>query len=148
MKKSKNPIRIIRHRFAKVISNCYKTYLRLAGIKIGKGGMISLYAHIDVRRGKVIIGDNVIITSGCYILSHSAVEKKLHRNRPQRNITIIEDNVFIGVNSVILPGVKIEKNSIIGAGSVVTKDVKCNSVYSGNPAKLKKKINEIGTASL
>jgi len=72
-------LRRIRHYIGKFLMLLYKYYLKLSGVQIGKGGMISLYAHIDVRRGKVIIGNNVTITAGCYILPHSAVEK----NSPQ-----------------------------------------------------------------
>jgi acetyltransferase-like isoleucine patch superfamily enzyme len=48
----------------------------------------------------------------------------------------VGDNVFLGVNSIILPGKKIGSNSIVGAGSVVTKDVPPGVVVAGNPAKV------------
>ena len=50
--------------------------------------------------------------------------------------TIVEDGVSIGAGAVILPGITIGKNSLIGAGAVVTKDVPKNSVVFGNPAKV------------
>ena len=53
---------------------------------------------------------------------------------------IIKKNVWIGANSIILPGVNIGENCVIGAGSVVTKSFKDNSLIGGNPAKLIKKI--------
>lgn len=49
---------------------------------------------------------------------------------------IIEDDVWIGINAVILSGVKIEKGAVIGAGSVVTKDVPAYAIVAGNPAKI------------
>ena len=52
----------------------------------------------------------------------------------------IGDGVFIGVNSVILPGVTIGRNSVIGAGSVVTEDVPESVIVAGNPAKIIKRI--------
>lgn len=55
---------------------------------------------------------------------------------------IIENNVFIGAHSIILKGVKIGENSIIGAGSVVTKSVPKNQIWAGNPAKFIKNLSE------
>ena len=53
-----------------------------------------------------------------------------------------EDNVWIGDSAIICKGVTIGKNSIVGAGAVVTKDVPKNSVFAGNPAKLVKKLDQ------
>lgn len=113
----------------------YKSYLRSAGVEIGDGGMVSLFASIDVRRGRVVIGDDVTITAGCYILSHSAVRSTVRPDSDPPSTTILEDGAFVGVNSVVLPGVRIGENAIVGAGSVVTGDVEPNSVYAGNPAQ-------------
>jgi galactoside O-acetyltransferase len=49
---------------------------------------------------------------------------------------IIEDNVWIGAGAIILPGVKINKNSIIGAGTVVTKDIPPSTIISGPPSRI------------
>jgi maltose O-acetyltransferase len=54
----------------------------------------------------------------------------------------VEDNVWIGANATILPGVTIGKNSIVGAGAVVTKDVPENTIVGGNPAKVIRNITE------
>ena len=53
--------------------------------------------------------------------------------------TVIEDNVSIGANSTIICGIRIGQGSMIGAGSVVTKNVKKNTLVFGNPAKIKKR---------
>ena len=63
------------------------------------------------------------------ILAHDASTKR-HLNYAKIGNVVIEDKVFIGAGSIILPGVRISKNSIIGSGSVVTKDITKNSVYS------------------
>jgi len=55
----------------------------------------------------------------------------------------IEDNVFIGANCIILKGVKIGDRSIIGAGSVVTKNVPSDQIWAGNPAKFIREINQV-----
>lgn len=53
---------------------------------------------------------------------------------------IIEDNAFIGARSIILKGVTIGMNSVVGAGSVVTKSIPANEIWAGNPAKFIRKI--------
>ena len=55
---------------------------------------------------------------------------------------VFEDNVWIGDSAIICKGVRIGKNSIIGAGAVVTKDVPPNSIFAGNPAILVKKLEK------
>ena len=52
-------------------------------------------------------------------------------------------NVYIGANAIILPGVEIGNFSVVGAGSVVTRNVPCYCVVAGNPAKIIKKIEKI-----
>jgi acetyltransferase-like isoleucine patch superfamily enzyme len=107
------------------------------GVKIGKGVFISRHAHIDVRRGKILIGNNVQIGGGTYVLSHIGF-----RQVQEGEETIIEDNVRIFVNCVIFPGVKIGKNSIVGAGAVVMKDVPPDVVVLGNPARVIQHLEE------
>ena len=113
----------------------FHSYLRASGIEIGKNTMISLGAKIDVRRGKVKIGNNCTITHGCVILSHDAAAARMGQ-ASSSGITIIENGVFIGVNSVVLPGIIIGANSIIGAGSIVTRNIGNNCVACGNPARV------------
>lgn len=85
------------------------------------------------------IGSRVTITAGVKFLTHDGsawLVRNEHNKRYQKYAPItIEDNVFIGVNSIIMLGVTIGSKVIIGAGSVVTKSVLNSSVYAGNPAK-------------
>jgi acetyltransferase-like isoleucine patch superfamily enzyme len=102
------------------------------GVTIGKNCFISKGAHVDVRRGKITIGNNVSIAGGSYILSHAA----LRRREGTAKETRIEDNVLIFVNAVVMPGITVGKNSIVGAGAVVTQDVPPNVTVMGNPARV------------
>jgi acetyltransferase-like isoleucine patch superfamily enzyme len=124
-------LRVVRHNVVRLTSWLWINYYRLMGIKIGQGGFISLHAYIDVRRGKVIIGNNVSISRGVMILSHIGWQPS-----QEGEITVIEDNVILFVNAVIFPGVRIGKNSIVGAASVVMKDVPPNVIVMGNPARV------------
>lgn len=131
-------IRLLIHYIGNLIRFFQKLYLRSTGVKIGKNTMISLRAKIDVRRGEVIIGDNCHITYGCVILSHDGATKQYNSSDDGSGVVKIGNNVFIGVNSVIMRNVTIGENSIIGAGSVVTKDIPQDVIARGNPAKVVK----------
>jgi acetyltransferase-like isoleucine patch superfamily enzyme len=76
------------------------------------------------------------------ILSHDATAGRIDPSDKGEGTTILEDNVFVGVNSVILRNVRIGRNSIIGAGTVVTKDVPPNVVVAGNPMSIVRELKE------
>ena len=81
------------------------------------------------------IGDDVTLAPRVHILAHDASTKRQLGYARIAEVTI-GNNVFIGANSVILPGVHIGDNVVIGAGSVVTNDIPSNSVAVGNPCKV------------
>ncbi|WP_314587999.1 sugar O-acetyltransferase [Paenibacillus terrigena] len=92
---------------------------------------------------EVRIGDDCMIAPnvGIYTAGHSVEPKD--RNKSGYGIPItIGNNVWIGGSCVILPGVHIGDNSIVAAGSVVTKDVPANTIVAGNPAKIIRQITE------
>jgi len=102
-----------------------------AEIIIGKGSGMSGVSIIATQM--VSIGDNVNIGANTQIADTDGHNEILHsEDKPIR----IEDNVFIGMNCMILKGVTIGKNAIIGAGSVVTKDIPQNAVAAGVPCKV------------
>lgn len=85
------------------------------------------------------IGSRVTITSGVKILTHDGATWLVRENgvRYQRFAPVeIGDDVFIGVNTIVMPGVTIGSRVVIGAGSVVTTDVPSNSIAVGVPAKV------------
>jgi acetyltransferase-like isoleucine patch superfamily enzyme len=123
--------RTIRHYLVNMTSWFRVNYFRMMGIKVGKGCYISIHAHVDVRRGKIFIGNHVDIGRGACILSHTGFQPT-----KEGEPTIVEDNAIIFVNAIVFPGVRIGKNSIVGAGSVVMKDVPPNVVVQGNPARV------------
>lgn len=91
---------------------------------------------------KVTFGDNVFIAPNCgfYTAGHPIEVEKRNQGIEYAKPIIIGDNVWIGGNVVVLPGVSIGKNSVIGAGSVVTKDIPENVIAVGNPCKVLRKI--------
>jgi acetyltransferase-like isoleucine patch superfamily enzyme len=104
------------------------------GASIGIGSIVM---------GPVLIGKNSSCSQNCFISGQSHryedVSKNFLRQGVKTEQVVIEENVWIGANSVILPGVKIGNNSVIGAGSTVIEDVPPLSVAVGNPAKIIRK---------
>lgn len=114
-------------------------------IEIGDNSGIGKNAYITNigGGGEVKIGKNVMMAPDVVILTKMHSYKRidipmLYQNTYSKKV-IIEDDVWIGIRSIIMPGVKIGKGSIIGAGAVVTKDVPPYSIVGGVPAKIIKK---------
>ncbi len=112
-------------------------------IQVGK----NFYANtgcvmLDVA--KVTIGDNVLFGPNvCIYTAGHPIHPEIRNSGYEYGIPIvIGDNVWIGGSSVILPGVKIGSNTVIGAGSVVTKDIPDNVCAAGNPCRVIREITE------
>ncbi|MDA0147403.1 sugar O-acetyltransferase [Vibrio sp. LaRot3] len=86
----------------------------------------------------VMIGPNVTLSTAGHPIDPDTRKRAAQFNIP----IVIQDNVWIGANVVVLPGVTIGENSVIGAGSIVTKDVPANVVAVGNPCKVLREIGE------
>lgn len=91
---------------------------------------------------KVKFGDNVFIGPNCsfYTAGHPLDARRRNEGLEYAHPVTIGDNVWLGGNVVVLPGVSVGNNSVIGAGSVVTKDIPENVVAVGNPCKVIKNI--------
>jgi len=112
-------------------------------INIGNNVSINPDCHIGAIN-RIDIGDGVLIASKVFITDHfhgeinsnsiktPPSERKLYSKGP----VLIERNVWLGEGVVVLPGVTIGENSIIGANSVITKNIPKNSVVGGNPSRI------------
>jgi len=105
---------------------------------IGDGTHIHSGCFLEMTKigENVFIGPNVVFTDDPHPM-------KCPHYKECKGGSILEDLVKIGANCTILPGVRIGRNSLIGAGSVVTKDIPPDSVYVGSPARFIKKINDL-----
>jgi len=109
------------------------------GLKIGNNSSIGPYCYIGCS-GYIEIGDNVMISPrvSIYAENHvfTDVSVPMIDQGVTRSFVIVEDDCWIASHSVILAGVRIGKGSVVGAGSIVTKDVPPYSVVAGNPARV------------
>ena len=111
-------------------------------LQLGKYILISPGTSIRSAK-KIVIGDSTMIASDVTITDsdwHDIYDRTDYVASPKE--VIIQENVWIGEKSLILKGSKIGKNSIIGAGSVVSGEVPANVIFAGNPAKQIKKLDE------
>lgn len=124
--------------------------------KLFGGGVINIGSDTGISNAaitaasRIEIGKNVMLGSGCCVYDTDfhpvKAEYRFGVKRDDRMTVskpiVIEDGVFIGAHSIILKGTHIGKNSIIGAGSVVTGKIPANQVWAGNPARYIKDIVE------
>ncbi len=131
-----------------------RLFYLLAGVKIGKGGAIHMWASF-YDPSNIVIGDDTIIGERAVldgrdkltIGSHVDIASEVMIYNGQHDINdesfkavfepvVIEDYVFIGPRAIILPGVEIGEGAVVGAGAVVTKSVEPFTVVGGVPAKV------------
>lgn len=139
-------INFIKARCRKFILDEYwiQDYIDL-GMKVGKNCSFQPGFIVDVSHCWLIeLGDKVRFGPHVYLLAHDGTTKRFV-NYTRIGKIVIKDNVFIGARSMIMPGVTIGENSIIGANSTVTKSIPPNVVAAGSPAKVICSIEEHGT---
>lgn len=118
-------------------------YLRKTGVWVGEGcEILNSISDFGSEPWLIRIGDRVTLTSGVKLVTHDAASRLFRKYLPGSSKygnrfgkIDIHNDCFIGVNSIILPNVEIGPMSIVGAGSVVNKNVLPNSVYAGVPAR-------------
>ncbi|MTI80505.1 MAG: acyltransferase [Firmicutes bacterium] len=118
--------------FLRLKNFCYR---HLLGMKVGKDVSVGLMAMFDIFLPHLItIGSNSVIGYNVTILTHEFLVKEYRIGRVN-----IGDEVMLGANATILPGVTIGDGSVVAAGSVVTKDVPPGVMVGGVPARIIKK---------
>lgn len=114
----------------------YLHHLQKQGLKLGRNVVIHSGFFLDPSHCYLIsIGDNCVFAPGVRLIAHDASSKHLVGYTKIGRIDIGND-CFLGSSVIVLPGISIGQNSIVGAGSVVTKDVPADSVVAGNPARV------------
>ncbi|RZL52601.1 MAG: acyltransferase [Pedobacter sp.] len=158
-----NPFKHNRGKYSKIRRKTRLDVFPFNEFNLGEKSIIEDFATINNGVGNVIIGNNTIIGIGNVIIGPVSIGNNVMLaqnivisglNHAYDDITIspafqkiiakqifIDDDVWIGANSVITAGVSLGKHCIIGAGSVVTKDTPAYSLSVGNPAKVIKRYN-------
>ena len=111
------------------------------GITIGDHVLISPGVRISAANS-ITIADSCMLASHAYITDsdwHGIYDRSLPPKKLSR--VVLEENVWIGDSAIVCKGVTIGKNSIIGAGSVVTSDIPANVIAAGNPARVIKQLD-------
>lgn len=129
--------------WARTNSKRFVCWLKKRGVKIGDNVIFHQIKNVDIdltRPCLVEIGNNVHFTAGFTLLTHGydwvVLRNLFHEVIASSGKVTIGDNVFIGYNVTVLKGVSIGDNSIVGAGSVVTRSLPAHSVSAGNPARV------------
>lgn len=144
---------------SRIVRYLYKAYLfiffkvnpikcsQAIGVKFGSGCVI--YGNNPNMWGTepflISFGNNVYITDGCKFVTHDGGTLVLRHIQPDLEITKpikVGDNVYFGIDCLVMPGVTIGNNVIVAAKSVVTKDIPDNSVVGGIPAKYIKSLDD------
>ena len=116
---------------------CYGVPLPGPNIRIGDRTFVGRFCEYNVT-SSITIGDNCLIGSGCKFIDH---DHGIHLGQPMRTqegpaaAIVIEDDVWLGVNVVVLKGVKIGRGAVVAAGAVVNRSIPHSEIWGGVPAR-------------
>jgi acetyltransferase-like isoleucine patch superfamily enzyme len=138
------PLAVVAGAFATVRDALRKASYRAQGVRIGRSTYISPKAYLDTHKpGRIVVGENCYITRNVVILCHTDTKRGGPRGlwaeaggAREYGDVVIGNNVFIGVNSVVMPGVTIGDDAIIGALTLVDRDIPPGKVAVGIPARI------------
>ncbi|MEE0421137.1 MAG: sugar O-acetyltransferase [Lachnospiraceae bacterium] len=145
---SREKMELLREMFAEIGEGCYietPFYANWGGKNVHFGSHIyANYNLVLVDDCEIFVDDHVMIGPNVVLCTAThPVEPNLRRKQAQYNLPVhIHENAWIGANCVIMPGVSIGENTVIGAGSVVTRDIPSNVVAYGNPCRVMREITE------
>jgi maltose O-acetyltransferase len=123
-------------------------FLHLAGYQIGKDAYVGedLIIIDELEdKGQVVIGDRVAIAPRVTLVASSRPNFSRIGNivSEEKGPIIIEDDAWLGTGAIVMPNVRIGEGAVVGAGSVVTKDVPPYTVVVGSPARALKKVKSV-----
>ena len=124
--------------------------MRLCGVSIEKGCYVGFNVAFDTcYPSSIRIGSNVTISHNVTIFTHTATPAASRLGRLYRCVkpVVVDDGAWIAAHSLLLPGVEIGRNCMVGAGSVVTASTEPDSLYAGNPARKIKSLTFPGNPS-
>lgn len=108
---------------------------KLRGVNIGNNVEIGYFCLLDnVHPQLITIEDNAVLTAGTVVLTHDNAFYYTGRGPVKYGKVIIKNRAFVGINTIIMPNVTIGECAIVGANSVVLKDIPANAIYAGSPA--------------
>lgn len=125
------------HELRKYTPNTIAEYLRRQGAQIGEDCFI-VPTNVGTEPYLVKIGNHVAIANGVQFITHDGAAWIFRDEVPDAQVfgpIVIEDNCIVGQNAILFPNIRIGRNSVVGAGSVVINDVPPNSIVVGVPAR-------------
>lgn len=137
-------------RLKRFIANDAVGYARSIGVTVGERCRL-----LDLNGGTfgsepwlITIGDHVTVTTGAHFVTHDGGVWVFREKHPDVDLMApikVGNNVFLGLNVTVMPGVTIGDNVVVGAGAIVTRDIPSNSVAVGSPAKVIMTLDEYWT---